>query len=236
MDDDAIDPRFDELARTGDRGLRNELVEANRGLAFAFARRYRDRGVSSEDLDQIALEGLVRAVDGFDPARGIRFSTYAARRIDGDLKQYFRDRTWQVHVPRSAKQRATLVQKALGELTQQLGRSPTPGDVAEHLGLDLEDVILALEASSAYRAGPIDEAGRAVESSSARDFGRVEAGLTAPQLLETLPPEERRVVELRFYDNLSQSQIAEQVGVSQMQVSRLLRRALDRLRVFVEAD
>lgn len=235
MTDDAIDPRFHELARTGDRDLRNELVEANRGLAFAFARRYRDRGVQSEDLDQIALEGLVRAVDGFDPTRGIRFSTYAARRIDGDLKQYFRDRTWQVHVPRSAKQRATLVQGALGELTQQLGRSPTPADVAEHLGLAVDEVILALETSSAYRAGPIDEAGRELESSAGRDFGRVEAGLTAPQLLETLPSEERRVVELRFYENLSQSQIAEQVGVSQMQVSRLLRRALDRLRVVVEA-
>ena len=236
MVDDAIDPRFRELARSGDRDLRNELVEANRGLAFAFSRRYRDRGVHSEDLDQIALEGLVRAVDGFDPERGIRFSTYAARRIEGDLKQYFRDRTWQVHVPRSAKQRATLVQSAIGELTQKLGRSPTPGDVAEHLGLEREDVTLALEAASAYRAEPIDDAERAIESSASRDFGRVEAGLVAPRLLDALPLEERQVVELRFYENLSQNDIAERVGVSQMQVSRLLRRALDRLRVFVEPD
>src|SRR6056297_2370151 len=101
---DRIDPRFFEFAETGDIELRNELVVQNQGLAIAFARRYRDRGVPGEDLDQIAFEALVRAVDRFDPHRGLRFSTFAARTIEGELKQYFRDRTWAVRVPRSTRQ------------------------------------------------------------------------------------------------------------------------------------
>lgn len=207
----------------------------NRGLAFAFARRYRDRGVPADDLDQIALEGLVRAVDGFDPERGLRFSTYAARRIEGELKQYFRDRTWQVHVPRATKQRATAVQGAVSELSQSLGRSPTPAEVATHLGIDVDEVTLALEAASAYRAGPIEGAAEVAASGANRALDRVEAGVTVPQLLETLPDDERTMVELRFYENLTQTEIAARTGVSQMQVSRVLRRALERLRTVVDA-
>ncbi len=230
MSNDRIDPRFVELARTGDPELRNQLVTDNRGLAFAFSRRYRDRGVSAEDLDQIALEGLVRAVDGFDPDRGLRFSTYAARRIEGALKQYFRDRTWAVNVPRSVKQQATTVQRAIEELTQDLARSPTPGEVARHVGIGIDEVTMALEASSAYRAGPIEHDDAVTSSLAGDSFDRVDAEVTVPRLLETLPHEERSVVELRFYDNLTQSEIADRIGVSQMQVSRILRRALGRLR------
>ena len=236
MSDDTIDPRFHEFARSGDAELRNELIVDNQGLAFAFARRYRDRGVGSDDLDQIALEGLVRAVDGFDPDRGIRFSTYAARRIEGSLKQYFRDRTWSVHVPRSAKELANTVQTAIAELTQTLARSPTPAEIADHVGVDIDDVTLALEASSAYRAGPIEGATGLGTLDPGGEIDRVEAAETAPRLLEALSEDDRRVVELRFYENLTQSEISERVGVSQMQVSRVLRRALDRLRVAAEND
>ncbi len=234
MSDDAIDARFVTLTRTGDRRLRNELVEDNRGLAFAFARRYRNRGVPADDLDQIALEGLVRAVDRFDPGRQIRFSTFAARTIEGDLKQYFRDKTWDVQVPRSVRQLATTVRAASSEMTQQLGRSPTPGEVATDLGLDVADVTMALEAFSAYRIEPIDTPGRPEVIASGADLERVDARIVAPSLLERLPDDERTVVELRFYGGLSQSDIAERVGVSQMQVSRMLRKALDRLRTDLE--
>lgn len=226
--DDRIDPRFFEFARTRDQALRNELVVDNQGLAFAFARRYRDRGVSGEDLDQVALEALVHAVDRFDPDRNIRFSTFAARTIEGELKQYFRDRTWDVHVPRGLRQLATTVQGAVGELTQQLGRAPTPTDLAEHLGLDVADVTLALDAAGAHRSAPLDPErplGRTDPEAS-----RAEARVVVPQLLAELPADEREIVELRFYGGLTQSEIAARVGVSQMQISRVLRRALGRLR------
>ncbi len=235
MSDDAIDPRFIELARTGERRLRNELVEANQGLAIAFAGRYRNRGVAAEDLRQVALEGLVRAVDRFDPERGIRFSTFAARTIEGDLKQYFRDKTWDVHVPRRLRQLATAVQDAGGTLTQRLGRSPTPAEVAAELGLDVVDVTMAIEAATAYRSEPLDTPGRAEAVAGGIDLDRVDARIVAPALLRNLSDEQRTVVELRFYAGLSQSDIAERVGVSQMQVSRVLRKALDRLRTELES-
>ena len=229
MSDEGIDPRFRELIRTGDSTLRNEIVGDNRGLAYAFARRYRERGVAAEDLDQIALEGLVLAVDGFDPERGVRFSTYAARRIEGALKQYFRDRTWPVHVPRSAKQRASAVQSALVELTQRLGRSPRPADIAEHLGIEVDEVVLAMETSSAYRTASI-EATEVAAAESSEAIDRFDARMTAPRLLDHLAADDRMVVELRFYENLTQSEIAARVGVSQMQVSRVLRQSIERLR------
>ncbi len=234
MSDDAIDPRFVELARTGDKRLRNELVEANQGLARAFAGRYRDRGVPAEDLNQVALVGLVRAVDRFDPERGIRFSTFAARTIEGDLKQHFRDKTWDLHVPRRLRQLATAVQNASGTLTQRLGRSPTPAEVATELGLDVADVTMAIEASTAYRSESLDLPDRA-EVAAVTEMDRIEARLAAPALLGNLSELERTIVELRFYGGLSQSDIAERMGVSQMQISRLLRKALEQLRGELES-
>lgn len=235
MATDRIDQRFFEYARTRDVGLRNQLVLDNRGLAIAFARRYRDRGVPSEDLDQIALEALVRSVDRFEPERGLRFSTFAARTIEGDLKQYFRDRTWDVRVPRRTRQLVGTIRSAADKLSQDLGRTPTPAEIAAELDLDLAEVTLALEASGAYRAERIDTTDRPEVASASQDFDRVDASVVAPALLETLTPDERRVVELRFFGSLSQSQIADQVGVSQMQISRVLKRALTKLRAVAES-
>ncbi|MFN3214861.1 MAG: sigma-70 family RNA polymerase sigma factor [Acidimicrobiales bacterium] len=231
MTADRIDPRFFELAETGDIELRNELVVQNQGLAIAFARRYRDRGVPDEDLDQIAFEALVRAVDRFDPHRGLRFSTFAARTIEGELKQYFRDRTWAVHVPRRTRQLTGAVRSAGESLSQRLGRAPTPAEIAAELGLDLADVTLAFEASAAYRSEPMDAvAGDDPQPSLAGEFDTVEARVLMPRLLESLAADDRVVVELRFFDGLTQSQIAARIGVSQMQVSRIMRRALAQLR------
>ncbi len=232
-----IDPRFVELARTGDARLRDELVVDNQGLAYAFAHRYRDRGVPVDDLRQIGIEALIKAVDRFDPERGLQFSTFAGRTIDGELKQYFRDRTWDVRVPRSVRQLAARVRGATDELTQQLGRSPTAADIAASLDVAVSDVVLAMDASSAYRTESLD----AVERTGGADTGeeaysRVDAAVLAPQLLALLAGDERRAVELRFFDGLVQSEIAGILGVSQMQVSRLLQRALGRLRSAVATD
>lgn len=236
MTSDRIDRRFFEFVETGDAGLRNELVVENQGLAIAFSRRYRDRGVPSEDLDQVAFEALVHAVDRFDPHRGLRFSTFAARTIEGELKQHFRDRTWTLRVPRSTRQLSGSVRSAADQLTQRFGRTPTPAEIATELGLDLADVTLALEAASAYRPESIESlVGDDPIPAQAGEFETVDASITVPRLLEVLPEDDRVVVELRFFDGLTQGQIADRIGVSQMQVSRILRRALARLRGVIEA-
>ncbi|MEM7141730.1 MAG: sigma-70 family RNA polymerase sigma factor [Actinomycetota bacterium] len=232
---DPLDPRFAEYARSRDPAVRDALVLDNQGLAIAFARRYRDRGVPDDDLRQIAFESLIRSVERFDPDRGVRFSTFAVRRIEGELKQYFRDRTWDVHVPRRARELSTTVQSAIATLTQELGRSPTPRDIADHLGMDLADVTLALDAAGAYRSGSLDAEGR-IDPSVGPAEDDVDASMTVRTLLATLPDADREIVTLRFFGGLSQSQIADRVGVSQMQISRVLRRALANLREELDLD
>ena len=232
---DSIDPRFFDLARSGDPRLREQLILDNQGLAVAFAQRYRDRGVPLDDLRQIALAALVRAVDRFEPQRGLRFSTFAGRTIEGELKQYFRDRTWDVKVPRSVRQLAVTVRSAAESLTQQLGRTPTAADIAAELDLELDDVVLALDASSAARAEAVENQAELARSES-DPFDHVDARVVVPQLLALLPETERAVVEQRFFRGLTQTEIAASIGVSQMQVSRLLRRALDRLRTTIETS
>ncbi|MEO0492361.1 MAG: sigma-70 family RNA polymerase sigma factor [Actinomycetota bacterium] len=223
-----LDERFIRYAETGDEALRNELVLEHQGLALAFARRYARSG-PDEDLEQIALEALIRAIERFEPDRGLRFSTYAARVIDGRLKQHFRDDGWDVRVPRSLKQLTVAVRSTTDELTASLGRAPSPAELAERLGVTVDQIALALDAANAHRADALD-----TDPSVDETWAVVDAGIVIPELLEQLPDQERTVVALRFYGELSQTQIAERVGVSQMQVSRLLRRALERLRTGID--
>lgn len=230
--DDRIDPRFRDYAKSRDRDLRNALVTDNIGLARAFARRYRNRGVTADDLDQIALEALVRSVERFEPERGLKFSTFAARTIEGSLREYFRDRTWDTRVPRRTRQLAAQVRTASDELTQQMSRSPRPSEIADHLGVDLAEVTMAIEAAAGYRSSELN-AGHEDGFAGEPGFAAVEARVTLPALLAVLSEEERRAVQLRFFDGLSQDEIAAQLGISQMQVSRLLRRSLQRLRTEV---
>lgn len=233
MVDDGIDPRFRDFAASRDQDLRNQLVVDNQGLARAFAGRYRNRGVTADDLDQIALEALVRAVDRFDPDRGLKFSTFAARTIEGRLREYFRDRTWDTKVSRVHRQLIPAIRKVSENLTQQLSRSPTPAEIAAELGVEAADVTLALEAASGYNTAPLSP-GQEPISGDDREFDAVEARATLPALLKTLSDTERQVVELRFFDGLSQDDIAQRLDVSQMQVSRVLRRSLERLRSQVD--
>lgn len=219
-----LDERFARYAATRDPELRNELVVDNRGLAIAFARRYA-RQHRDEDLEQIALEALIVAVERFEPERGLRFATYAARVIDGRLKQHFRDDGWDVRVPRSLKELGTSIRAVSEELTATLARTPSPAELAERLGVTVDQIALALDAASGLRAEELD-----ADPAGDDVWDGVDTEIVVPDLLERLPPQERAVVALRFYAEQSQSQIAEQVGVSQMQVSRLLRRALERMR------
>ena len=229
---------FFDYRRTQDRQLRDRLIEMNIGLAEAVARRFGGRGERRDDLLQVALVGLLKSVERFDPDRGVAFSSFATPTIEGELKRHFRDKRWAVRVPRRLQELMLEVNQAVAMLTQRCGRSPTIGEIAAETDLSTEDVLEALEAGRAIVASPIENddrdsgTGGVIERHGIVDHGMevVEQRMIVSQLLDSLPARERDIVVLRFYDGLTQSEIADRFGVSQMQVSRILARTLDRLR------
>ncbi|MFN8035456.1 MAG: SigB/SigF/SigG family RNA polymerase sigma factor [Acidimicrobiia bacterium] len=234
-----VDERFARLRETGDRTLRNELVMEHADLARYLARRFRSRGESPEDLEQVALLGLVKAIERFDPERGLSFSAFATPTVLGELKRHFRDHTWSVRVPRALQEAALDVNTAIAELSQSLGHSPTVADVARHTGRSEESVLEAMEANRAYHATSLDVAAGdddgpppLVDQFGRRDdrLADFEDRVTIEALLAVLPEREQRILRLRFFGGLTQSEIAVRLGISQMHVSRLIARALDRLR------
>jgi RNA polymerase sigma-B factor len=238
---------FVEFAASRNRSIRNRLVERHMGLAAHIAKRFNRPGVADDDLRQVAMLGLVKAVDRFDPQYGVPFAAFAGSTIEGELKRHFRDHSWVVRVPRSAKDLHLLVRRATDDLMQKSGRSPSVAEIAEHLGIDRDDVLRGLSASSAYHVGTIQPVGNDGDSETPLD--RVDALATEEsgyertadadlvgRLLAQLPEREQEIVRLRFYEQQSQEQIATAVGVSQMQVSRLLRASFEKLREWVEAD
>jgi RNA polymerase sigma-B factor len=235
-----VDQRFGTYRRTGDRRVRDELVEEHAPLAQFLARRFANRGEPIDDLVQVALVGLLKAVERFDPGRGLQFSTFATPTILGELKRHFRDRGWAVRVPRRVQELHLQLGRIVATLGQEQGRSPTPAEVAERAGCSEEDVLEAMEAGSLYRLvsldGPAtrdeDEASELAACLGDDDpgFEQIERRAELDDLLAVLPDRERRIVELRFFDGMTQSEIAERVGVSQMHVSRLLARSLETLR------
>ncbi len=238
---------FREFVATGRRDLRNQLVERHMGFAAHIAGRFRRTAVRDDDLRQVAMLGLVKAVDRFDPEYGSTFSAFAGRTIEGELKRWFRDKSWAVRVPRSAKELHLLVRRATDELSQTLGRSPDVDELAAHLVIDRDDVLRGLAASAAYHVGSLDTSGGDDDEAPAMDrrsalaatdpgFVDTEDREVVEGLLAQLPERERTIVELRFYGRLSQSEIAERVGISQMHVSRLLRRSFEQMRGFLDAD
>jgi RNA polymerase sigma-B factor len=224
----------------GDLDAREELVLRFMSLARQLASRYRHAGETQEDLVQVACVGLLKAVDRYDPLRGGGFTRYAVPTMLGELKRHFRDKGWSVHVPRATQELVLKVTDALGALPAKLGHSPRPRDLAAAVGAPLEDVLEAMEAATAYEAASLD-APRATgaddgdwtyaDALGADEHGYelVEIGETLRGTLEALPKRERVILRLRFEYDLTQAEIAERVGVSQMHVSRLLRRSLDRL-------
>ena len=246
MDRPKIDPGFFEYLRTGDRKLRNELVERHLGIAHHLARRYRHRGVADEDLVQVATIGLLKSVERFDPERGTSFGAFATQTILGELRRHFRDATWAMHVPRQLQERVLTVGRVIGPLTQRLGRSPNPTEIAQAADLSVDAVLEALEADGAYATSPLDptsDPGYRLDRSAvlADDPERgpeevVERRLLAASLVGHLSDRERNIVELRFVRGLTQSQIADRIGVSQMHVSRLLRSAIEKMRDHVRRE
>ena len=229
--------------RHGDRAAREALVERFLPLARQLARRYQRGSEPLDDLIQVASLGLLKAIDRFEPDRPTAFSSFAVPTILGELKRHFRDRGWSVRVPRDLQELAVRVERVGEELTRQLGRAPTPGEIGEHVGVTLEQVLEAREAAGAYRAVSLDrprdddEDGDGMsESMGIEDpgFGLAEDAATVQRLMSVLGEREREVLRLRFEEDLTQSEIGSRVGVSQMHVSRLIRQAVERLRE--EAD
>jgi RNA polymerase sigma-B factor len=230
--------------RQGDRSARETLVERLLPLARRMARRYRRSDEPLDDLVQVATLGLIKAIDRFDPARETAFSSYAVPTMLGELKRYFRDNGWAVHVPRGMQERVMQVDNAVKDLSRRKGRSPSAAEVAGALGLGTEQVLEAMEAAGAYdavslesfRFGDEGDGETYAESIGVEDgrFELVEYGATIAPTLAALPARDRMVLHLRFVEDLTQAEIAERVGVSQMHVSRLIRRALERLRTVAE--
>ncbi|MGD9795239.1 MAG: SigB/SigF/SigG family RNA polymerase sigma factor [Acidimicrobiia bacterium] len=238
---------FERFAQHRDRKDRNALVERYMGLAVHIAKGFRRGRPSDDDIRQVAMLGLVKAVDRFDPSLGYPFAAFARSTIEGELKRHARDHTWVVRVPRSGKELHLLVRRATDELTAAAGRSPTVAEIAEHLRIDRDDVLRGLSASAAYDVDSLDRppAGSTDQRSThhAAALTSTEAGFDAfvdgevvAGLIAKLPEREREIVTLRFFERLTQQQIADKVGVSQMHVSRLLRRSLDLMRSMIEPD
>jgi RNA polymerase sigma-B factor len=233
----AVDRKFRELRETGDRHLRNELIEEHRWVAVHCARRFDHRGEPLDDLIQVGQLGLLKAVNRFDPDVGVSFASYAIPTVMGELRRHFRDATWAIKVPRRVKDLHVDLGNAVDFLSGELGRPPVPQELAAHLGVSVDDVLEAIEAGGAYRTAPLvsandDDDGRREATALRTDDAVLEGSddrLLVRQLLDTLPDRERQIVELRFYGGLSQSEIAERVGVSQVHVSRLLRSSLSAL-------
>lgn len=230
------DDLFVEFAATRDPGLRSRLVEQHLRLASYLARRFSNRGEATEDLEQVAALALVKAVDRFDPAREVSFSTFATRTILGELRRHFRDRAWSMRPPRRLQELCLELNRAVETLTHTLGRAPTVRELAKATGASDEDVLEAMEAAQSYKMTSLDTPAGDGES-LVTTIGNADAGFDGAEWraelaphIRSLPKREQTILYLRFVEDMTQSEIAERIGLSQMHVSRLLRSSLASLR------
>ncbi len=231
---------FTRWQRDGDHAAREALVRRFMPLARSLTRRYGRSSEPFEDLLQVASLGLLKAIDRYDASRGHAFQSFAVPTILGEMRRYFRDSGWAIHVPRGAQERALKVRDAQTQLAGATGHSPTVNELAQFLEFDVEQVIDALQAIQAYetvsldapRPGGDDEAPSYGETIGTDDdrYELVELDATLSSVLGHIPPRQRMILRMRFMEDLTQTEIAERVGISQMQVSRLLRRSMDQLR------
>ncbi|NSW56719.1 MAG: SigB/SigF/SigG family RNA polymerase sigma factor [Armatimonadetes bacterium] len=232
---------FVELRRSGDPELRAYLIERHEGLVRHVARDYMSRGESYEDIVSVGHLGLIHAVDRFDPERGTKFATFAVPTIKGEMQRHFRDRTWGLRVPRRIQELSMQARKLSDELAQQLGRAPNYAELAVELGVTEEDVIEAMEVGRQYELLSIEDGGpnedgnnglAAIDRAGEEDDALEEIGARdeITKALRQLPPREQVIIVLRFFRDMTQQEVGERLGISQMHVSRLQARALRRLR------
>ena len=230
---------FRRYKEKGDRDAREKLVMSHLNLVRFLANKFKNRGEPLDDLMQVGYLGLLKAIDGFDPSRGLEFTTYATPTILGEIKRHFRDKGWSVRVPRRLQELSAKVNQATDALTVSLQRSPKIEEVAEYVGATVDEVLEAMESSSAYSSVPLEGTGSSENDDAPSIIDRyatddAELELTDDRLmieeaLDDLSPREREVIELRFRDGLTQIEMAERLGISQVQVSRLLRRTLKKI-------
>jgi RNA polymerase sigma-B factor len=233
---------FERLRRTREPAVRDALVERFMPLARHLARRY-PAGAEREDVVQVASLALVKAVDRFDPTQGSAFASFATPTILGEIKRYFRDFGWPVHVPRELQELAVKVERASDAMTSSLGRAPTPAELADELGADVEHVLEALASDTAHRPIALDhprredadEPPRAIAATEEAGYAKVEDAVAVDSLLDLLSARDRLIVKLRFREDMLQREIASALGISQMQVSRVLARTIATLQDYAEA-
>lgn len=226
------------FARLPDEAAREELLVRHRPLALYLARKFTGRGESLEDLEQVATLALLKAIDRLDPDRDVKFSTFATITVIGELKRHLRDKGWAVRVPRPVQELAVRLNRIMPDLTQELGRSPTVKEISAQAGASEEEVLEALDAARAYTADSLDaptgddDDFSAIDTLAEQDsrFDRFESWQSVAPLIKTLPERERTILYLRFFEERTQSEIASELGISQMHVSRLLARTLATLR------
>lgn len=216
--------------------IRAALIERHLPLVTFMARKFADRGEPLDDLIQVGTIGLIKAIDRFEISKGFEFSTFATPTIVGEIKRHFRDKTWAVRVPRRLQELGASVTKATAELTHKLDRSPTPKEIAKHLGITVDEVAEALESNAAYSTVSLDVTSD-TSTSIGETFGALDEALDGVEYRESLKPllaelddREKRILQMRFFENLSQSQIAAELNISQMHVSRILTKVLNQLR------
>lgn len=223
--------------------IRADLVSLHLPLVEHLARRFRNRGEPHDDLVQVGVIGLIKAIDRFECGRGVEFSTYATPTVVGEIKRHFRDKGWSIRVPRRLQEMRLSLASATADLTQEFGRSPTVGEIAEHLEVAEEAVLEGLESANAYSTLSLDAPDSRTEDGPTmadvlgtedKELEHVEYRESLKPLLAALDPRDRRILTLRFFHQMTQSQIAREIGLSQMHVSRLLSRTLDRLRLALQ--
>lgn len=229
---------FRKYKENGDEEAREQLIVSHLNLVRFLGSKFNNRGEPLEDLIQVGTIGLIKAIDRFEVERGLEFTTYATPTILGEIKRHFRDKGWSVHVPRRLQELSAKITQATDALTQQLQHTPTVDEMAEYLGVSVDEVLEAMESGEAYSSIPLEAGGSDDEDSfSVIDrYGTIDTDLELSDdrimldgVLKELTPKEQEVVRLRFVDGLTQAEIAERLDISQVQVSRLLRRTLRRL-------
>ncbi len=245
-DKDRTRELFRRYKRQGDAEAREQLIVSHLNLVRFLASKFKNRGESLDDLIQVGTIGLIKAIDRFDPERGLEFTTYATPTIMGEIKRHFRDKGWSVRVPRRLQELSAKVNQATDELTNQLRRSPSVAEIAERLGVTVDEVLEAMESSSAYSSVPLegggsegdDEAPSVIDHYATEDaeLAASDDRIVLEEAIADFSPRERDVIRMRFVDGLTQVEIAERMGISQVQVSRLLRRTLRRIQDKIDPE
>ena len=245
-DKDRTRELFRRFKQEGDAEARDQLIMSHLNLVRFLASKFKNRGESLEDLVQVGTIGLIKAIDRFDPERGLEFTTYATPTIMGEIKRHFRDKGWSVRVPRRLQELSAKVNQASDELTNQLQRSPSVAEIAEHLGTSVDEVLEAMESSSAYSSVPLEGGGGGEEDETPSiidhyatedpDLAASDDRIVLEQAIADFSPREQEVVRMRFDEGLTQVEIAERLGISQVQVSRLLRRTLRRIQDKIDPE